>query len=749
MKRFAALGFAAAIMAACSDNPSSPSATTTLAISPANRSSGPLGTPIPGHYIVVFENNGLSVASMAASIAAQHQSTIEHTYSTALRGVALPLTAAEANAMRADPNVAFVEQDQVVTLTSVTETNAPWGIDRTDQRALPLNATYVANADGTGVTAYMIDSGINYANPEFGGRAVMGIDLITAGGTATDCHGHGTGTASLVGGARYGVAKNIRLVAVRVSDCNGSAIQTSTVLAAVDWVTANRVLPAVANMSLIVPASSALNLAVANSIASGVVYAVAAGNNTDDACQYSPASAPGAITVGATNSVDSFASWSSFGSCVAINAPGENITMAWCCTNTSTKTSSGTSFATPHVAGTAALYLQAHPTATTTQVRSALLANATVNTLTSVPANTPNLLNYSGFISVATPPVAKFTSSCTTLTCSVDASGSTAQSSATYGWTFGDGSSGSGKTASHPYAAPGTYTVKLTVTDANGTSSTTKVVTAAAANQPPVARFTVTCPTLACTFDASTSSDDIGVVSYNWTWGDGRSETHVGAITRNGYAVAGTYSVTLKVTDGSGQTNSVTKAVQVPTSATNTAPTASITSPSNNATVAQGTSVAFAGTGSDPEDGSLGGSSLTWTSSRDGQIGTGTSVATSSLSVGTHVITLTARDAQGLTGTATRTITITGTPVNQAPVARFTWTCGAAGTRHCSFNASGSTDDVAVVSYTWDWGNGQSETHVGSSAGNTWAVSGTYTVTLTVKDGSGLTGTVTHTVAVP
>jgi subtilisin family serine protease len=743
MNRAAAFILVATLLVGCSDNPS-PAAPQTQIASPPSSLSRTKSAPIPGRYIVVFKGNVPNVASLAATLAAQHQATIGHVYTTAIKGVALALSDADAAAMRLDPNVAFVEQDQVVTLQS-TQTNATWGIDRTDQRALPLNSTYVYNADGTGVTAYIIDTGINYTHTEFGGRAVKGIDEVTAGGTAADCHGHGTGVASLVGGAKYGVAKNVRLVAVRVVDC-GANVTTSTVLAGVDWVTAHRMLPAVANMSMTVNLSAALTLAIEASISSGVVYAVAAGNNANDACTFSPANTPNALTVGATNITDHLASFSSFGPCVDINAPGENIRMAWSGSTTATKTSDGTSFASPHVAGTAALYLQAHPTATPAQVRSALVSNATSNALIGVPANTPNLLAYSGFIVVGTPPVANFAASCSALACSFDGSSTTALSTATYAWTFGDTKSGSGKTLSHTYSAAGTYTVTLTVTDANGTSTKTKTVSVSAPNQPPVARFNVSCLSLACLFDGSASSDDAGIVSYAWTWGDGRSETHAGATAKNAFLSPNTFSVTLTVTDGSGQKNSVTASVQV-TSASNHAPTASMSLPVTGATFVQGTSVSFAGSGSDQEDGALTGTSLSWTSSIDGLIGTGASLAKNNLSVGSHVITLTAKDVAGATGSATRNITITAPPpVNQAPVSRFTWTC--AGAKKCALSGSASTDDVGVVSYAWDWGDGRAETHAGAGANNTWATPGTYVVKLTVKDASGLTGTSSQNVIV-
>ncbi|MEO5816905.1 MAG: S8 family serine peptidase [Gemmatimonadaceae bacterium] len=631
------------------------------------KSSALVSAPIPGQYIVVFKNNVLNATAMASSLALRHRTAIAHTYTSAIKGVALALSDSAAAAMRADPNVAYVEQDQTVTLTSM-QTNAPWNLDRIDQRALPLSTTYTPNADGTGVTVYIMDSGINYAHVEFGGRAVPGADFVSPSLNGDDCVGHGTGVASIVGGATYGVAKNVRLVSLRVVDCSLN-ISSSRVIAAIDWIAAHPSSPSVVNMSMQLNKSTAVQQAIQNSINSGVVYAVAAGNTADDACNWTPANIPAVLTVAASDDTDGFASFSSYGSCVDIAAPGTGINTAWIGSTTAAHSGGGTSYSSPNVAGIAALYLQGNRSATPAQVSAAIISTATTNVLRNVPANTPNKLAYTGFTAVT--------------------------------------------------------------------------------NQPPIARFTVTCPTLQCTFDASTSTDDVGIASYKWTWGNGRGETRVSPVAKNTFASAGTYTVTLTVTDGSGQANSVSQAVKVPTS-TNQAPIASITSPSNGAIAVQGASVAFAGAGSDQEDGALTGTSLTWTSSRDGQIGTGTSFSKTNLSVGSHVITLTARDAQGLTATATRSITITAAaPTNQAPVARFTWTCGAAGSRKCSVNGSASTDDVVVASYTWNWGNGRSETHVGSSASNTWTTSGTYDITLTVKDGSGLTGTVTRTVVVP
>lgn len=540
-------------LAACAESPStapSPLASSTAEPRFARQ------VPIPGQYIVVFRSDVDDVDGEALKLSAKHGGKITHTYKSALRGMALQLSDAEAAALRAEPTVAVVEQDQTISI-STTQTGATWGLDRIDQRSMPLDGLYTYNADGTGVTVYIIDTGINFNHVEYAGRATKGIDEITAGGSAADCNGHGSHVAGTVGGTTYGVAKNVKLVAVRVLDCNGSG-STSGVIAGVDWVTANRVLPAAANMSLGGGSSSTLNQAVENSIAAGVTYAIAAGNSSADACGTSPASAPSAITVGATDNTDTFASFSNYGTCVKINAPGVNITSAWIGSTTATNTISGTSMATPHVAGAAALYLQANPSATPSQVRSALTTNATSGVIKNIGPGTPNLLLYSAFISAApstAPPVANFTSSCSGLTCSFDGSSSTALSTATYSWTFGDGTTGSGKTTSHSYAAAGTYSVTLTVTDANGTSSKTSTVTVTTAPPAPVASFTYSCSGLTCSFDGSASTN---ATSYSWAFGDGTSGS--GVTTSHTFAKNRTYTVTLTASN-SGGSNSTSKSI--------------------------------------------------------------------------------------------------------------------------------------------------------------------------------------------
>jgi subtilisin family serine protease len=555
MNKLGLLGLVSLALAGCTDVPSP--VAPTLAPSPSTAASR---APIAGQYIVVFRD-GTDVDRESSRIAAAFGGTVTHRYHAALRGMAIALPDAAAAALAQVPSVAFIEQDQVMT-ASTTQASATWGLDRIDQHLLPLNSTYVYNASGAGVTAYIIDTGILFGHSELGGRAVTGVDEITPGGTAADCNGHGTHVSGTVGGATYGVAKSVSLVAVRVLGCNGSG-DNSGVVAGVDWVTANHASPAVANMSLGGGASSALDLAIANSVASGVTYAVAAGNGNflgiaQDACNYSPSREPSAITVSATDNTDTKASWANYGTCVDIFGPGVGITSSWYSSPTATNTISGTSMATPHVVGAAALYLEANPSATPAQVASALKGNATSSVVKSGGSGSPNLLLYTGFIgggSSGTPPVASFTANCTALTCNFDASGSTALSTATYSWTFGDATTGAGKTTSHSYAGANTYTVGLTVTDANGSNATTRSVTVSDAAPAPVARFTYSCSSRSCTFDASTSSN---ATSYAWNFGDGSTGT--GVIVTKNFPPNRSFTVTLTAT-GSGGSNSTQQTV--------------------------------------------------------------------------------------------------------------------------------------------------------------------------------------------
>ncbi len=348
---------------------------------------------IDGQYIVVLKDH--ASGERAKEKARTRGGRIQReSFGRVLNGFTAKLDSQALEAVQQDPAVDYVEQDQVVRLDT-TQSNATWGLDRLDQRDLPLTTTYSYDKTGSGVTAYIIDTGIRLSHNDFGGRATSGYDAID-GGSADDCNGHGTHVAGTVGGTTYGVAKGVRLVAVRVLDCGGSG-SNSGVIAGVNWVTSNHAAgqPAVANMSLGGGASTALDQAVSNSIADGVTYALAAGNSNANACNSSPARTPNAITVGATTSSDARASYSNYGTCLDVFAPGSNITSAWSTSNTATNTISGTSMASPHVAGAAAVYLEANPGATPAQVASALSAAATTGKVTSPGSGSPNRLLYS------------------------------------------------------------------------------------------------------------------------------------------------------------------------------------------------------------------------------------------------------------------------------------------------------------------------------------------------------------------
>jgi subtilisin family serine protease len=351
-------------------------------------------TAIPGRYIVVFKaGTPAGDVSAAAEHARGRGGQVDFVYESALSGFAGSFPEQALKGLSHNPNVEYIEADQVITLEA-TQTGATWGLDRIDQRNLPLSTTYTYNFTGAGVTAYIIDTGIRVSHNEFGGRASSGYDFVDNDSNADDCHGHGTHVAGTVGGSTYGVAKGVSLVAVRVLNCSGSG-STSGVIAGIDWVTSQHTTgKAVANMSLGGSVSTSIDNAVRNSIADGVVYAIAAGNSNRDACKFSPARVAEAITVGATTSSDARASYSNYGACLDLFAPGSSITSAWIGSNSATNTISGTSMATPHVAGVAALYLEGHD-ATPQQVRDAIVGAATSGVVGSPGRNSPNLLLYS------------------------------------------------------------------------------------------------------------------------------------------------------------------------------------------------------------------------------------------------------------------------------------------------------------------------------------------------------------------
>lgn len=300
------------------------------------------------------------VAAVATQLSRTHGGKIKNVYEHALKGFALRLPEAAAIALSQDPRVEYVQEDAEASIVT-TQYSPPTGLDRIDQRYLPLDNSYTYNSTGAGVNVYVIDTGIRPTHQEFGGRASIAADYVGDGQNGNDCNGHGTHVAGTIGGSTYGVAKSARIYAVRVLNCGGSGAY-STIISGVDWVTAYHASPAVANMSLRGSVYDPLDKAVRDSIASGVTYTVAAGNDNDKASNYSPAGVKEAITVGATDpSNDYRAYFSNYGLVLDIFAPGVNITSAWIGSDTDTNTISGTSMAAPHVAGVAALYLQNNP----------------------------------------------------------------------------------------------------------------------------------------------------------------------------------------------------------------------------------------------------------------------------------------------------------------------------------------------------------------------------------------------------
>ena len=472
--------------------------------------------PITGSYIITLRDdlNDQDVDNAARSLARLHKGALKHIYKAALKGFAVTnLSDTELAALAQDPRVSRIEADQVVSVNTI-QTPATWGLDRVDQRALPLNGSYTYVADGTGVTAYIIDTGIQITHTDFGGRASVGVDEVGDRPIGDplygiDCHGHGTHVSGTVAGTTYGLAKKASLVAVRVLDCSGFG-SWSGIIAGLDWMARQQTcapppagpgpkcgLPAVANMSLGGGFIQAVNDAVANAVNGcyggppcnpddGVTVVVAAGNSTADACNYSPSSEPSAITVGATDINDRFASFSNRGTCVDISAPGVSVTSDWIgSSNTATNTISGTSMATPHVVGAAALYLSVNPGGTPAQVTLALTSNATTGVIQLLPMQTVNLLLYTGFIAAplatitVTPNPAIVTSGATQQFTAVgkDAFGNTVTITPTWSVVAGGGAiDGNGLFTAGTVA--GTYTNTVTATSNGVTGTATVTVTA-------------------------------------------------------------------------------------------------------------------------------------------------------------------------------------------------------------------------------------------------------------------------------
>ncbi|MDC5332345.1 S8 family peptidase [Acinetobacter baumannii] len=364
-------------------------------VNPVNDSSQAKGI-IKNQYIVILNKDAGPSKDFAQNIAKQHAGKVLQSYDTVLKGFAiyLPDTAGIAfiEAMKKNPQVLSVESDTIVNIDATTQSNPDWGLDRIDQKALPLNSAYSYLQTGSGTTAYIVDTGILSSHQEFSGRVLSGYTAISDGNGTTDCNGHGTHVAGTVGGTTYGVAKNVNLVPIRILGCDGSGA-SSNVIAGLDWILKNGKKPAVVNMSLGGATSSSLDSAVENLFNNGYVMVVAAGNSNTDACSSSPARVSKAITVAATDNTDTRASYSNYGSCVDIFAPGSQINSSWIGSNTATKILNGTSMATPHVAGVVAEMLHSTPTASPQTISTNLLNQASSNVVKN-PSGSPNRLLY-------------------------------------------------------------------------------------------------------------------------------------------------------------------------------------------------------------------------------------------------------------------------------------------------------------------------------------------------------------------
>ncbi|MBV6521567.1 MAG: Extracellular serine proteinase [Gemmatimonadaceae bacterium] len=406
-----------AVVTACSDSTSSiVGASTALAPMAASAADASVQV-VPNEYLVVLKRGANLDEEVARARAAGAE--VMDVWRDALVGFSVRIPGGKLNALRTSRNINWVEPNAVMHVSATYPcsiggyANCSWGLDRISESFLPMDGNYVvsnrAPTEGGNATAYVIDTGIRFTHSEFGGRASSGYDFVNNDANAIDDHGHGTHVSGTIGGAKYGVAKKVKLVALKVCNSLGSC-PTNAIISGVNWVTANKVQPAVANMSLGGGANAAIDAAVTNSIAAGIVYGISAGNSNANACNYSPARVATAITVAASGSYDGLvppaqpdarASYSNYGTCVDIFAPGSQIKSAWYTSDVATNTISGTSMASPHVVGVAALYRSEKPAKTVAQVTAALVGHATNGVITNPGAGSPNKLLNSSLPTIA------------------------------------------------------------------------------------------------------------------------------------------------------------------------------------------------------------------------------------------------------------------------------------------------------------------------------------------------------------
>jgi aqualysin 1 len=607
MKRLLAVCAGSLLLVACNDATAPSIPQSSAPVAPSN---GPNADVRAGHYIVVLKSGAPSAEAVVHRHAFSKALTMDQHFKTVMRGFAAAVNDEDLDSLRHDPDVESIVPDRYVHQLG-SETGMGWALDRVDQHSMPLNGAFAYGATGSGVNIYVVDGGIRYTHTEFGGRAHFAFDAL--GGDGSDCNGHGTGVAGIAAGSVHGVAKAANIYSVRVFPCSGTTT-LSTILAGIDWVTAHHKSPAVANLSLGAAAAPILDTAVERSIRSGVTYVVAAGNNGGDACAMSPGKLPDVINVGASDASDTRASWSNYGSCVHMFAPGVSVGSADYYSDVALASWNGTSMAAPMVSGAVALYLQGHPTASPSSVRSAILSNTTGSVVKNTSGSANRLLytSFIGSVSTTTTTTAPTTTTTTTTTtapapapiaavggvgvsykcasrvCGFDAGASQPTGGVTsYKWYFGDGTSATGRAVNHTYGSSPSYNWVLYIATGTGKKyAVGKSITPASASGsatstyptyvPPTtttsptpssgtfsANFTVSCNTKhSCTFDASSSVIPNGVSSFNWYFGDGYEGTTV-KLTHD-YSGPKTVSVRLKIYDKTYAYRTITKTVTVP-----------------------------------------------------------------------------------------------------------------------------------------------------------------------------------------